>query len=101
MRLDDPAFLRAFARARRPGVLLRVLREGTLQAGDVIEVSSVPAHRVTAADVTAMYYGDHVDTARIVAAPELAAHWREGVAHRTIWHLDEERKRAEQGGDSA
>lgn len=77
-----------------------MLREGTLQAGDAIEVSSVPAHRVTAADVTAMYYGDHLDTARI-AAPELAAHWREWVAHRTIWHLDEEHKRAEQGGDSA
>jgi MOSC domain-containing protein YiiM len=75
MRLGDPAFPRAFARARRPGVLLRVLREGTLQARDVIEVSSVPAHGVTAAEVTAMYYGDHVDTARIVAAHELAAHW--------------------------
>jgi MOSC domain-containing protein YiiM len=78
-----------------------VLREGTLQAGDAIEVSSVPAPRVTAADVTAMYYGEHVETTRIVAAPELAAHWREWVAHRTIWDLDEEHKRAEQGGDSA
>ena len=101
MRLDDPAFPRAFARARRPGILLRVLREGTRQAGDIIKVSSVPAHGVTTADVVAMYYGDHVDTARIVAAPELAAHWRQWVAHRTIWHLDEERKRAEQGGGSA
>ena len=52
-------------------------------------------------DVTAMYYGDHVDAARIVAAPELAAHWREWVADRTVWHLDEERNRAEQGGGSA
>jgi hypothetical protein len=56
---------------------------------------------VTATDVTAMYYGDQVDVARIVAAPELANHRREWVAHRTVWHLDEERKRAEQGGGSA
>ena len=85
MRLGDPAFPRAFARGRRAGVLLRVLREGALQSGDVIEVSSVPAHGVTAADVTAMYYGYHVDAARIVAASELAAHWHEWSAHRTIW----------------
>ena len=47
MRLGDPAFSRAFARARRASVLLRALREGTLQSGDAIEVSSVSAHRVT------------------------------------------------------
>jgi MOSC domain-containing protein YiiM len=56
---------RAFARGRCAGVLLRVLREGALQSGDVIEVSSVPAHGVTAADVTAMYYGDHVDAVHV------------------------------------
>jgi MOSC domain-containing protein YiiM len=100
MRLGDPAFPRAFARARRPGVLLRVLR-GTLQARDVIEVSSVPAHGVTAAEVTAMYYGDHVDTARSWRRTSWQLTGREWEAHRTIWHLDEERKRAEQGGDSA
>lgn len=93
MRMGDASFPRAFARARRPGVLLRVLGEGALEAGDAIEVGAVPAHGVRAADVSAMYYGDAVDVARILVAPELADHWREWAAHRTVWHLDEELKR--------
>lgn len=90
LRMGDAAFPRAFARARRPGVLLRVLREGHLQAGDRIVVDAAPPHRVTAGDVTAMYYGDRVDAAHILAAPELASHWQDWAAHRTIWHLANE-----------
>lgn len=93
MRMGDASFPRAFARARRPGVLLRVLREGHLQVGDRLEVSNAPAHGVTAADVTAMYLGRRFDAARVLAAPELAAHWQSWASHRTVWHLDEERKR--------
>lgn len=33
-RMDDPAFVRRFMEARRPGIYLRVLREGTVAAGD-------------------------------------------------------------------
>lgn len=91
MRMGDASFPRAFARARRPGVLLRVLREGRLQAGDRIEVGARPNHGVTAGDVTAMYYGEHADATRVLGAPELASHWREWAAHRTIWHLANER----------
>lgn len=93
LRMDDPQFPRAFAAARRPGVLLRILEEGELQAGDEIAVTARPAHGVTADQVTRLYYGDNRDLAPIFAAPELAAHWRDWAAHRTIWHLDEERRR--------
>ena len=93
MRMGDASFPRAFARARRPGVLLRVLRAGRLQVDDRVQVSRVPGHGVTAGDVAAMYYGDRVDAGRILAAPELAAHWREWAAHRTVWHLADERER--------
>ncbi|MBA3524586.1 MAG: MOSC domain-containing protein [Geodermatophilaceae bacterium] len=93
MRMGDASFPRAFAKARRPGVLLRVIREGALEAGDLVEVGAVPAHGVRAGEVSAMYYGDAVDVARILAAPELADHWRDWAAHRTIWHIDEELKR--------
>jgi len=95
MRMGDKLFPRAFAQARRPGVLLRVLQTGHLQAGHSIEVVGVPAHGIRAADVTALYLGDDLDAAHVLAAPELAAHWQGWAPHRTIWHLDEERKRGE------
>ncbi len=95
MRMGDAAFPRKFGAARRAGVLLRVVQQGSLRTGDTIEVRTVPAHGVTAAEVIAMYYGDPVDRGRVLAAPQLAKHWRDWAAHRTIWHLDEEQKRAE------
>ncbi len=99
MRLGDPALPRAFAAPDVPASCCVSCARGHCKPATPSRCRR-SLHRVTAADVTAMYYGDHLDTARI-AAPELAAHWREWVAHRTIWHLDEEHKRAEQGGDSA
>lgn len=90
MRFGDTTFPRALPRARRPGVLLRVLREGRLPAGDRIEVGDVPDHGVRATDVSALYYGDG---GRILAAPELAGDWPEWAAHRTVWHDDEDRRR--------
>lgn len=95
MRMGDKHFPRAFTQARRTGVLLRVLQTGHVQKGDAIEVDGVPEHGVRAADVTSMYLGDDVDVPRVLAASELAAHWHKWAAHRTIWHLDEERKRGE------
>jgi MOSC domain-containing protein YiiM len=94
MAMGDQLFPRAFCAARRPGVLLRVLQRGRLSAGDPVLVEDVPDHPVTAAMVFAMYLGDPVDVAAVLAAPALAAHWQEWVGHRTLWHLDEERKRA-------
>lgn len=96
MLLGNAGFPRAFAKARRSGVLLRVLREGRLQAGDPIAVRDVPTHGVTAADVLRLYHGEAADNARILAAPQLAGHWQGWAAHRTIWHDDEERRRVEE-----
>ena len=98
MRMEDKLFPRRFAAAGRPGVLLRVLQQGSLQAGDEIDVRGRPAHAITALDVFEAYRGDEVDVVARMAAPELAAHWREWVNKRTIWHLDEERRRRELNG---
>ncbi len=97
MRMGDPAFPRAFAAARRPGVMLRVVAPGALQVGDAVDMREGQSRGVTAADVTAMYYGDPVDAAAVLATPQLAAHWRQWAAHRTVWHLDEERARGREG----
>lgn len=93
MRMQDPLFPRVFARARRPGVLLRVLEQGQLWAGAPVTVTHIPEHRVTAAEVFALYVGDRDDAERVLSAPELAAHWQKWAAHRTVWHLKDERER--------
>jgi MOSC domain-containing protein YiiM len=54
LRMGDPSFVRRFARASRPGAYLRILVEGELGAGDVIEVD--PATRA-----------DHGVTVRLVS----------------------------------
>jgi MOSC domain-containing protein YiiM len=91
-RFGDAGFPRRLAASRRPGVLLRILQEGTLQAGDPITLGPPPAHGVTAADVNRVYLRDVRDPAAIFAAPELAAHWRTWVGHRTVWHEEDERQ---------
>jgi MOSC domain-containing protein YiiM len=47
LRMGDPSFVRRFAQASRPGAYLRILEEGELGAGDVVEVDSRPDHGVT------------------------------------------------------
>ena len=94
MAMGDQLFPRAFTNARRPGVLLRVLERGHVQAHDPVVVEHVPSHGVTAAMVFALYLRDPVDLDAVLAAPGLAAHWQDWAQHKTIWHLDEEQKRA-------
>ena len=89
LRLGDPAFPRRAAASRRPGVLLRVLREGVLEAGDAVALGEPPAHGITAADVNRVYYGEVKDPAAIYGAPELAAHWLTWVGHRKVWHEED------------
>lgn len=92
MRMQDARFPRAFARARRPGVLLRVLEQGEVWAGAPVTVTHTPEHGITAAEVFALYVGERQDADRVLSAPELAAHWQQWAGHRTVWHLKDERE---------
>jgi MOSC domain-containing protein YiiM len=77
LRFGDPLMVRRFARARRPGAYLRIVEEGELGAGDVIEVVHRPAHGVTIAVVNEAILGeDDALVARMLEAPELAANLR-------------------------
>ena len=91
LRMQDPRFPRAFARAQRPGVFLRVLEQGEVWAGAPVEVISTPQHGVTAGEVFALYVGARQDADRVLSPPELSQHWRQWVTHRTVWHLQDER----------
>ena len=55
---EEPHWVRRFAAAGRPGSYLRVLTEGSLAAGDEIEVLSRPAQQVTIAEAMRAFYGD-------------------------------------------
>jgi MOSC domain-containing protein YiiM len=71
LRFGDPRMLKRFAAAGRPGAYLRVLRDGSLAAGDAVEVSERPAHGVTAALVARAILHDAGLRAAAAAAPEL------------------------------
>jgi MOSC domain-containing protein YiiM len=48
-RMQEPHWVKRFHQAGRPGAYLKVLREGTVGAGDPIEIVSRPDHEVTIA----------------------------------------------------
>ncbi|AQX81370.1 MOSC domain-containing protein [Plantibacter flavus] len=48
-RLGEPRWVKRFADAARPGAYLKVVKSGTVQAGDPIEIVRQPGHGVTIA----------------------------------------------------
>lgn len=71
LRMGDPTMVKRFAQASRPGAYLRIVREGTLGAGDVIEVVSRPSHGVTVRDVSDAILLDEALLARAASPPQL------------------------------
>jgi MOSC domain-containing protein YiiM len=81
--MDEPHWVKRFAAAGRPGAQLRVLAEGSLTAGDRIEVLSRPEQQVTVADAMRAYYGDQDLMRTLLTVPGRAAKWA-GVAERVL-----------------
>ncbi|MBJ7472182.1 MAG: MOSC domain-containing protein [Solirubrobacteraceae bacterium] len=73
MHFQDPTILKQFTQASRPGAYLRVVQEGTVGAGDTVEVLSRPDHGVTIALVADALQLDHALAAQALQAPELPA----------------------------
>ena len=73
LRLGEPAMVKRFAQASRPGAYLRIVSEGSLGAGDRIDVLSRPAHGVTVRAVSDAILLDEGLLASAAAAPELPA----------------------------
>ena len=74
-RMRDPAFVKTFANARRPGPYLRIARAGTIAAGDEIAVRSRPAHGIRIIDVFTIHLFERSRLHELLAAPELGAAW--------------------------
>ena len=54
-KMGEPRWVKTFTRAMRPGAYLRVLKPGTVWAGDPVTVEDRPAHGVTIAQAFRAY----------------------------------------------
>lgn len=75
--MEDRRFPKRFAAALRPGAYLRIVRQGELGAGDVIEVRERPDHEVTMELIARAATQDRALGARLLAAPALSEKWRD------------------------
>ena len=76
MKMNDPAFIRTFARALRPGAYLAIVEEGDVAAGDRAEIVSRPTHGLTVAGMANIYLFERSRVAELLDAPELTESWR-------------------------
>ncbi len=56
VRMEDPAFLKRFRRAERPGVYCRVVREGEVRAGDPVDYAPYAGERVPVLEVFRAFF---------------------------------------------
>jgi MOSC domain-containing protein YiiM len=75
--MDEPHWVRRFARAGRTGAYLRVLTEGEVTAGDEARVLSRPARAVTVAESLLAFYGDTQIMRRLLEVEGRGGKWDE------------------------
>jgi MOSC domain-containing protein YiiM len=71
LRFGDPQMVKLFAQAGRPGAYLRILTEGELGAGDLVDITARPSHGVTVAQVSRAIMLDESELTAAAVAPEL------------------------------
>ena len=80
--MDDPGFVKRFARASRPGAYLRIVEEGQLGAGDAIELELLPEHGVTMRLISDAILRDPSLIPQVLDAPDLLPSLREWLTTR-------------------
>ncbi len=76
IRMEDPKFPQVFSAAHRPGAYLRIVEEGSIAAGDRIEIGTPPGHGLTVGDIARIYDRDQHESGRLLEAAELSDPWR-------------------------
>ena len=76
MKMDDPKFVRRFADALRPGAYLAIVHEGDVAAGDDMEIVHRPAHPLTLAEMTRIYFFERQRVGELVDIEDLPEAWR-------------------------
>lgn len=69
--------IKDFTQAGRPGTYLRIIQEGTAQAGDAIEVIYKPEHSVRISDLFAAKSGERSKINEIKVVPQLSSEFKE------------------------
>ncbi len=86
LRFNDPKMTKRFASALRHGIYFRVLEEGSVQAGDAIELVEPSDVPVTIQDVVNAFYGLKTDEEKLEAManfPHLPRYVREALRRKT------------------
>lgn len=76
IKMGDPRFPVAFSSADRPGTYLRIVVEGSLSAGDAVELGPAPEHGLTVADIARIYSRERDEAALLTEIPELSGPWK-------------------------
>ena len=76
IRMNDPAFVRRFTEAIRPGAYMRIVSEGDVGAGDAIEIVSKPEHDLSVRDVFRIYTRDRRECGRLLEVPQMSDAWK-------------------------
>jgi MOSC domain-containing protein YiiM len=84
--VDERAWIRRFTERAEPGAYLRVLRPGTIHAGDTIEVVHTPAHDVTIGVAFRALTSTPELLPRLLAADALPERTKEKVRARLSGH---------------
>ena len=69
--------IKDFTQAGRPGAYLRIIQEGTAQAGDAIEVIYKPEHSIRISDLFAAKSGERSKINEIKVVPQLSTEFKE------------------------
>jgi MOSC domain-containing protein YiiM len=77
VKMEDPAFPKKFTKAQRPGAYLRIVSDGVIAAGDLIQVVGRPDHGVRIEDVFRIYTRERKKAPLLVSVPELSEDWKE------------------------
>ena len=75
--------IKDFTQAGRPGTYLRIIQEGTAQAGDLIEVIYKPDHAISISDLFSAKSGERAKINEIKVVPQLSLgfkEWAEKIA---------------------
>ena len=75
--------IKDFTQAGRPGTYLRIIQEGTAQAGDLIEVIYKPDHAISISDLFSAKSGERGKINEIKVVPQLSngfKEWAEKIA---------------------
>ena len=72
-----PTLIKEFMESGKPGTYLRIIQEGQINAGNVIEIVFKPDHQITIADLYAAKNGERSKVQEIAAVKELSTKYQE------------------------